>query len=295
MSAFGVKSAVLAVAVLVVSGSALALPGGNCPRGVVCPVRPLPPNPPSGDSSAPPDASLYTTYSFWSSHQNVSWVVCGSTQQSEGCYGAGQLGPFGHVGALMEGDQTVTGNTVTRDIYVVDDAAGSGTGVTLDVYLKTDVVTSEYDTSSVTLKRTVNLPLTGGAGVTTFMAANKGYLFIGTNKSTSAVALDKGALIPASIGGFSPPGYVAAITSNSYGYVAVTFGGNSGSTGSYVYGPNGGLSQDGGSANLVLNNRQGVSTATLPTTTGNPAAIISPAQVRPVRLKRSGRLLGSGM
>src|SRR5579862_4656807 len=66
------------------------------------------------------DATLYTTYSINSADTSVSWVVCGSTQQTEGCYSAGSLSPFVKVGALMEGNPTTSGNTVTRAIYVVD-------------------------------------------------------------------------------------------------------------------------------------------------------------------------------
>jgi hypothetical protein len=38
-----------------------------------------------------PDTDLYTTYSFYGP-EYISWVVCGSTSQSEGCYDSGNLG-----------------------------------------------------------------------------------------------------------------------------------------------------------------------------------------------------------
>lgn len=294
MLAFDFRRAPLAAIILFVSGIAVAAP----PHGI-SPVGPIYPSQPplnSSRKSPPPDANLYTTYSFWSSYKNVSWVVCGSTQLTDGCYDSGQLGPFGHVGALMEGDQYVIGNTVIRDIYVVDDAADGGSGVTLYVYRKTDAVTSEFDTASVTLRRTVDLPLTGGSDVATFMAANAGYLFIGTNKSTSAVEIDKSTLAAGSIGGFSPPEDVTAITSDRYGYVTVTFGDpiNPSVDGFYVYGPNGWLMEDGGGGDFVLNNTQGISIASLPTGLGNSSVVISPSMRRPIRFKHSGRLLRSG-
>src|SRR6266849_2053223 len=117
-------------------------------------------------TSGPPDATLFTTYGINASHTSVSWVVCGSTQQSSGCYDSGSLGPFGKVGALIEGNSSTnrTTNTVTRAIYVLDIASGSNlNGVTLYVYKKTDTVTSSFDTTSVTLFKTVSLPLAGGS------------------------------------------------------------------------------------------------------------------------------------
>src|SRR6185437_8870979 len=68
-----------------------------------------------------PDASLYTTYSLASNYTTLNWDVCGYRGDSFGCYGSGSLGPFGHVGAAIEGNESVNGNTVTRKIYVVDD------------------------------------------------------------------------------------------------------------------------------------------------------------------------------
>jgi hypothetical protein len=60
------------------------------------------------------DKTLYTTYNLGALVQ-VNWVVCGSTQNTAGCYGAGSLFPFGRIGALLEGEpQTdLTTNTVT--------------------------------------------------------------------------------------------------------------------------------------------------------------------------------------
>jgi hypothetical protein len=65
---------------------------------------------------AQPDLTLYTEYTLDAAHTNVNWVVCGSTQQTSGCYAMGTLGPFGKVGALLEGNQSanLTTNTVTR-------------------------------------------------------------------------------------------------------------------------------------------------------------------------------------
>jgi len=221
----------------------------------------------------PPDSTLYTSYFSGSGYQNISWVVCGSTQQSSGCYSSGSLGPFGRAGALIEGNQSVQGNTVTRAIYVVDIGSGSGgNGVTLYVYKKTDTVTSSYDTAVTTLTKTVTLPLIGGRTAICSMAANNGYLFIGTNQSPQAVRVQKSNLTLTQVGGFSPPINVTSITADKYGYVAVTFGGfTSGLSGNYEFGPNGQGVGDGGGAWFMLNNRIGLSTTTLPTSDFMPA------------------------
>ena len=217
-------------------------------------------------AAGPPDATLYTSYFFDSSYQEVSWVVCGSTAQTEGCYDAGQLGPFGTVGAMLEGLPSVNNktNTVTRHIYVVDVAAGDGKGVVLYVYKKQDVVSSSFDTTTITLSTTVNLPLTGGSKALCSMAANNGFLFIGTNHSSQAVEVQKSNLNVETIGGFSPPVNVTSITADKYGYVTVTFGGFLTGESAFVqFGPDGQGEGDGGGAWFMLSTTSGLSTATL--------------------------------
>lgn len=233
--------------------------------------------------ATPPDEGLYASYFFGAGYTTVEWIVCGSTQESEGCFGSGQIGPFGNAGALIEGNPSVNASTgtVTRALYVVDTAAGSGTSVALNVYKKTDVVTSSYDTTTVTLVKTITLPLTGGSGAVAYMAANTGYLFIGTNLSTSAVRVQKSNLSLESIGGFSPPINVSSITTDKYGYVTVTFGDSiegSGNNGFVQFGPNGSSVGDGGGAWFMLSTDQALTTATLPTTSVFPAEKL---QVRP--------------
>jgi hypothetical protein len=221
-------------------------------------------------SAAPIDSTLYTNYFFGSNYQSLTLVVCGSTAQTSGCYGSAGLGPFGKVGAMIEGNPSynLKTKTVTRRIYIVDIAAGSsGTGVTLYVYKKTDVITASFDAVSVSLQTTVSLPLTGGSTAVCSMAANNGFLFIGTNQTAQAVRVQKNNLSVATIGGFSPPVNVTSITSNSYGYVTVTFGGfTSGEDGFYAFGPNGGDVEDGGGAEFMLSTVSGLSTSALPPT-----------------------------
>jgi hypothetical protein len=210
----------------------------------------------------PPDATLYTTYNLDTAHTNIGWIVCGSTQNTEGCYSAGNLGPFGKVGALLEGNPKVdlTMNTVTRAIYVLDIASGANQNeVVLDVYAKVDTITPDYDTVTVTLSRTISLPLVGGTSVQASMAANKEFLFIGTNRSSQAVEMDKRTFSVTQVGGFTPPINVSAITADQYGYVTVSFGSfNGGDTGFVVFGPDGGVEEDGGGSQFMLNTVQAV-------------------------------------
>jgi len=217
------------------------------------------------DSALPaaPDSTLYTTYSAFSGsgQTTVSWVVCGSTQQTSGCYDSGSIGPFVGIGAMMEGIPFVNGNVVTRAIYVVD--SGATSSVKLYFYKKVDTVTADFDTTTVTLVRTVKLPLTGGTTAQCFMAANSGFLFIGTDQSPQAVEVRKSNLSVTQLGGFSPPINVSAITADQYGYVTVTQGNSSSGSGFSVFWPTGGGEEDGGGADFMLGTMQAVSPAAL--------------------------------
>ena len=212
-----------------------------------------------------PDSTLYTSYTVSSTLQSVDWVVCGSTTETDGCYGSGNLGTFGHVGAMLESQPVVSGNTVTREIYVLDTLSASATSVSLFVYTKTDVVSASDDQVSVTLTQTISLPLVGGSSVTASMAANGSYLYVGTNQSTQAVRVAKNVWTVTTIGGFDPSIPVASITANPYGYVTVTFGTPGGEfSGFYVFGPTGGAEEDGGGPNFILNDLNAVIPAPLP-------------------------------
>jgi hypothetical protein len=226
-------------------------------------------------TSAPiaPDSTLFTTYSLFSNggQTTVDWLVCGSTQKSEGCYASGQLGPFVLVGAMLEGDPFIKGNVVTRAIYVVDSGSAD---VKLYVYKKVDTVTDSSDTVTVTLKHTVTLPLTGGSTASCSMAANKLFLFIGTDQSPQGVEVQKSNLNVIKVGGFSPPINVTAITSDQYGYVTVTQGTPGGESGFYLFGPDGFGREDGGGSDFVVGTRQAVPLTALGGATIRPASRI---------------------
>jgi hypothetical protein len=232
------------------------------------------------EANAALDSTLFTTYTVNSPFQNVAFTVCGSLPQSSGCYGGGSLGPFNKVGALLEGIPSTKGNVVSRAIYVVD--AGDAT-VQLYAYKKTDTITASFDTVNVTLAKMITLPLTGGSTALSFMAANNGFLFIGTDQTPQAVRVEKNNLSVTQLGGFSPPINVTAITADSYGYVTVTQGGiNGGESGFSVYGPDGSGEEDGGGAPFMLNTRAAVLTSTLPQSDDAPAQRL---EVRPKMAK----------
>lgn len=218
-------------------------------------------------NATPIDQTLYATYSISSDRTHLSLSVCGSLPGSEGCYGGADLGPFNSVGAVLEGlpSTDATTKTVTRDIYVLDAAAGPNkVGVDLYVYSRTDIISSSNDSITVVLTKTVALPLIGSTSAKASMAANKGYLYIGTNLSPQAVMVKKKTLAFTQVGGFTPPVNVSSITADEYGFVTVTFGSFNGTNnGFYVFGPDGSGAGDGGGAAFTVGTAQAVQPPTL--------------------------------
>ena len=236
-------------------------------------------------TTPPPDANLFTTYTMGVNYKSIEWVVCGSTEESEGCFGSGTIGPFGEAGAMIEGEPSVEGLNVFRHIYVVDVAAGaSGNDVELYVYRKTDSISATYDTVTVRLINSAALSLVGGAKAKAFIAANEHYLYVGTNFSDVALQIHKSDLSATQVGGFSPPVKVSAITTDGYGNVTITFGDfTSGASGSFVYAADGGSLEDGGGANFMLNTVTGVSTSTLPTSDASVQAARPGVHAKPAQ------------
>src|SRR5260370_7303353 len=91
-------------------------------------------------TAVPIDSTLFTTYQNYGNN-NITWVTCGSTKNTGGCYGSGTLGPFARVCAVMEGRPVTVGNTVTRSLYVLD--GGSNTNsVSFNEFINTDTITT---------------------------------------------------------------------------------------------------------------------------------------------------------
>lgn len=235
------------------------------------PVTALAARPSPSEAGAPPDQNLLAQYSFDNAYSNVYFSVCGSLPGSSGCYGGGTLGPFGHAGALIEGDEvtSMNGTVVKRNIYVLDDKAG-GTGVKLYTYERTDNINGASDSVSVSLLGATTIPLIGGDNVRSYMAADTNYLFIGTSLSQSAQRIGKFDDTVQALGGFSgsEPLYVSAITTSKSGAVIVTYSDNSGkSTGFYAYDADGNFSGDGGGADYLVNTASALTTSSLLTAT----------------------------
>jgi hypothetical protein len=228
------------------------------------------------------DATLYTRYHTDIAHTSVDWEVCGTLAGSKDCYGSGTLGPFGQIGAMLEGEPKTdhAANTVTRAIYVLDYKSGPNQNeVVLYVYTKVDTITVDSDTVTVTLSRTISLPLVGDFPAQTSMAANKRFLFIGTDLSPNAVQIDKRTFTVTEIGGFSPPINVFAITADQYGYVTLSFGSfGSPDTAFIVVAPNGSAAEEGDGSQFVLNTLQAIKV-------GNHAGITNPLEALRTRFR----------
>jgi len=206
-----------------------------------------------------PDATLFTVYSISPDRTSVNWIVCGSTLVVIGCNGSSSLGThlgtFGHVGAMLESAPVVSGNTATRQIYVLDTASGSGAmGVTLYVY--TEVIDEEMVMSAtVTPTTSLSLPLTGGSSVIASMAANNSYLFIGTNQDHEAVGVSKSTWATSTLRTYYPPtNVVASITATSYGWVTITYAtpGDASTAGNVIYDPDGNYWGGGSGVGFVV-------------------------------------------
>lgn len=195
------------------------------------------------------DSGLYTTYTTDSAKTTLSWSECGSLAGGIGCYGAGSLGPFGYMGSIVESAKVYDNRegTVTRFLYVVDSAYGSGqNGVALNVYQRVDTIAGSYVTTTFTLKKTIPLSLIGGNQAVVYMAENKGYLVIGSSNSTEALQVNKRTLAITPLGIIS--GAPFSITADNYGYITVTS-----ANGFFVIGPDGSLQEDGGGSPFMIN------------------------------------------
>ncbi|HEX3664850.1 MAG TPA: hypothetical protein VHU23_06440 [Rhizomicrobium sp.] len=197
-------------------------------------------------------SNLFATYSASQDGTSVSFSVCGSVQEAEGCFGGGSFGPFGHACAVIEGKPKTKGDVVTRDVYVLDKGAQSDSTAVLDVYKRTDTITSSSDTIQVSLTKAVSLGLPGGPSTECSMGAGKDYVFAATTASTQVAAINMSTLAVSLEGGFSPPATVTSITADDRGYVSVQF-----TEGFYVFGPDGSGLEDGGGNAALVNTRNG--------------------------------------
>jgi hypothetical protein len=214
------------------------------------------------------DSTLFTTYTMNTARTNLNWLVCGSLPGTYGCYGSGFLGTFGKIGAMVEGfpAQNLSKGTVTRYIYVVDENYASGlNGVALFVYKKVDTIAGGGDTITVTLFKTVLLPLTGGTSTVSSMAANQKFLYLGTNQDVFAVQLKKSTFAISQYAESGTALGVDSITADHYGFITTTWIDKTGSPSIFdVIDPNGLVQEEGGGSQFMLNTIQAVRPTTLP-------------------------------
>ena len=108
---------------------------------------------------SPIDGTLYTTYTINTDHTQVHWIVCGSTKETNGCYDSGNIGPFGKVGALLEGPPSTDAATElspARFMSSISRPEAAARDVDLDVYTKTDVISPTFDTTTVVYPRVLD-------------------------------------------------------------------------------------------------------------------------------------------
>lgn len=199
------------------------------------------------------DSNLYATFAM-RGHTSVSFVVCGSLPETNGCYGSGDLDPpFEAACAVLQGSPNYNGDVITRDIYVLDKRSSGKTAVQLYIYQRKDTITdNSNDSVSVTLKHTIALPIKGGPNADCALAGNNAAVYAGTTKDTVAVSIDKQTHVVNTLGGFSPPEKLVGITADDRGFISLLF-----SDGFYVIDPKGHGDGDGGGAASLINTRNG--------------------------------------
>jgi hypothetical protein len=220
---------------------------------------------PSAMAGINPDATLFTSYRV--DYATTTYSVCGSIPAGlSGCFGGSLIGPFGQIGAMMEGVPTVNSSTSTstRRLYIVDQSVGGNgsTKVNLNIYKLTIVVDSSSAHTSLDLLRTVALPqLVGGQTAHTYMAANADYVYVGTDQGATAMRVARTTFAKSAITLSVPSLNVSSITVDGYGFVNVGFGGLAGGSGVRQFDPSGTDMGERSGSYFKLGMSQGLSTS----------------------------------
>ena len=138
--------------------------------------------------SAALDENIATSYTALGT--SINWQNDGTnTPQS------GTLGPFNRACAILEGKPGTNGDVMTRTVYVLDAGNGAANTVVLNIYSRTDTITSSggvtSDVETIVPRRHVVLSLTSQAGAACYMAANGTSVFAGTSVNYQASIIDK--------------------------------------------------------------------------------------------------------
>ncbi|MGD0866547.1 MAG: hypothetical protein ABSA49_13425 [Rhizomicrobium sp.] len=210
----------------------------------------------SAEAGTPPiDSTLFATYNFSAGATSVQFTVCGSLPGSEGCYGGGTLAPIGGACGVLESSRKTKGDVVTRDIYVLDRGATKNATLMLDVFRRTDTISSSYDSIQVSFLKSVSLGIVGGPSAKCTMAGNETAVYAGTDQDGSVASVDKTTFIHMRVprtARFAKSTSVLSLTADTYGYIAVST-----PEGFYVVSPLGGGEEDGGGSAYMVNTLQG--------------------------------------
>jgi hypothetical protein len=166
------------------------------------------------------DSGLFTEYKI--ARHRISFTICGSLEQTFGCYFSGKLDRFEHACAVLSGDVTTNGDVLTQPIYVLDKRKAAGDPVYLYVYTRTDTINASADTVNVVLKNKIQLPtgFKGGSAARCAMAANSVSVFVSTNISSDTYLVDKTSLVVTGLG----IGSASSVTSDGRGFVTMNVG-----------------------------------------------------------------------
>jgi hypothetical protein len=187
------------------------------------------------------DRTLFTDYRVQDIYVNLT--VCGSLGPGSGCYSGASLGPapgvgFDKVCGVLTSKPVVSGNVVSRDVYVLDKRANATDPAMLYVFSRTDTIANNYDTMHATLRKAIPLGWTAGAKARCFMAGNATMVYAATGTSPNTVAIRRSDLATTTLAGH---GNVKAITADGNGHIAIRH-----ATESEIIDPNGTTSPDSG-------------------------------------------------
>jgi hypothetical protein len=121
-----------------------------------------------------------TTSYFYSTYErfgaNILWVTCGHDATSEGCYGSGELGPFGRPCAVAGQGQR---------LLVADADPANSQQTLLYVYTR-----NESATPLATLKKTLTLAIPASATSICHLAVAGNFAYFGTSESPTFYKVD---------------------------------------------------------------------------------------------------------
>jgi hypothetical protein len=172
--------------------------------------------------SAALDKNIATSYTALGT--SINWQNDGTSTPQ-----AGTLGPFNRACAIVEGKPDTKGEVMTRSVYVLDAGNGAENTVVLNIYARTDTITSSggvtSDAETIVLRRQVVLSLTSQAGAVCYMAANATSVFASTGINNQASIIDKKTFAESIIQSFvtTTDNPVTQITVDIEGVVFLTF------------------------------------------------------------------------